>query len=123
MALTLGGCVSTLGVDADRLDTANKQLADKVLFVETLANFATRLTAQRVISPENGRQVASSLQEALNALNTTQASIARNGDPSQTVDTIDRVDRLLAVALDLLVAFAPTETRNIERQYRGLLNV
>lgn len=119
--LAMGGCVSTLGVDQDRLDTANKQLADKVLFVESLANFATRLVEQRVISGQQGRQVAARLQEALNALNTTQAAIARSGDPSQAPDTLERVDRTLAIVLDLLLAFAPGQSSAIDN-YKGELS-
>lgn len=115
--LMLGGCVSTLGVDKDRLDTANKQLADKVLFVESLANFATRLTNQRVLSSRQAAQVAGHLQSALNRLNQTQAAIASTGDPSQTLDTLTRVDQVLATVLDLLVLFAPENASVIEREF------
>ena len=113
-AAALGGCVSTLGVDNERLNTANKQLADKVLFVETLANFATRLVRSRVITANQGRQVGGILQRSLNTLNETQASISRNGDPSQAQDALDRVDQSLAIVLDLLTTFAPASTSAIE---------
>lgn len=121
--LTLGGCVSTLGVDNDRLDTANKQLADKVLFVQSIANFATRLVQQRVISPAQGRSVAGHLQQSLTTLNQTQASIARNGDPSQAGDVLSQVDQTLAIVLDLLLALAPGQTSAIDNYIGELQHV
>lgn len=112
------GCVSTLGIDNERLDTANKQLADKVVFVESLADFATRLVQARVISGDEGRRVAGILQRSLNALNETQAAISRSGDPSQASDTLTRVDQSLAIVLDLLLVFAPTQSSALD-DYRN----
>lgn len=118
--LMLGGCASTLGIDKDRLDTANKQLADKVLFVESLARFATRLVQRGVITPDQGDIAATHLQTSLNALNTAQAAVARNGDPTEAEETIERVDRSLAIVLDLLLAFAPSQTTAIDTYKLGV---
>ncbi len=117
--LTLGGCVSTLGINNDRLNTANKQLADKVLFVESMAEFATRLVQTRTISALQGRQVGGILQKSLNTLNETQAAISRSGDPSQAQSTLDAVDQSLAIVLDLLTTIAGPATASFLTQWEG----
>lgn len=103
MALMLGGC-STLGVDKDRLDTANKQLADKIVFVDKLVSLTRSLNAKQVITVAQARAAARTLQQAKDTLQAAQRAVANNGDPSQAQTTLDRVDQSLAVVLDLLLS-------------------
>lgn len=111
MALPLAGCLSLTGVDPDRLDTANKQIADKVVFVKSVATFARRLLEGGVIDADQARSVGRNLNAQLTLLENTQRSIAMNGDPSEAVGVVEQVDRALATVLDLLTIYAPTQTR------------
>lgn len=113
----VSGCFSTLGIDAERLDTSNKQLADKVKFVTAWANFAADLRDRGVIDQRQADRVEGHLATALNALVETQRAISEGGDPSQAEDTLTRVDRTLTIVLDLLNVLAPNSTQTFLEEH------
>lgn len=114
------GC-TTLGVDKARLNTANKQLADKIVFVDKLVTLTRVLNAKRVITTAQAIQAHSALQKAKDTLEATKDALARNGDPSRVESVIERIDRSLAITLDLLMAVTgsttPTDLETYDHAY------
>lgn len=113
MALMAACATGPLGVDNDRLDTANKQLLAYAGEVAALATLTDELYDRGVVDGPTALRIADQLQQANDLLRSATESVARNGDPSQAEDAISRTQVLVGIALDLLVDFGLTES-NLE---------
>lgn len=104
------GHFANLGIDSERLDTANKQLAAYSGEISALAQFGERLVVTGVITQEQAIRAADHLDEALETIRVAQAQITATGDPIAAESALDRVRLSIDLALGILTAFAPEET-------------
>lgn len=117
LATVLSGCATVFGVDAGKLDSANKQLAAATVQVEALALLTTDLLAADVITPSQARAVSTNLRTALEAIQTAKNAVAASGDPSQADTALEIAARSIDITLRLLQSFAPTQTALLEREH------
>ncbi len=110
LMLAMAACQG-LGIEEDRLDTANKQLLAYAGEVAALATLTEDLHERRVIDNNTTLKIADALQRANDILRSATEAVAINGDPSQAENSIEQVQILVGVALDLLVDFGLTEDR------------
>lgn len=115
-ALTVSGCATIFGVDPARIDSANKALAAATVRIEALALIATDLVTEGVITPSQGRAIATNLRTALDAVQQAKDAIAASGDPSQADTALEIAERSIDVTLRLLQSFAPKQTALFERE-------
>jgi len=116
LSIALGGCATVFGVDAGKLDSANKQLAAATVQIEALAVLTTDLLAADVITPSQARAVSTNLRTALDAIQTAKDAVAASGNPSQADTALEIAARSIDITLRLLQSFAPRSTALFERE-------
>lgn len=118
MALALASCTG-LGINSDRLDTANKQLAAYAGEVQALVTLTDSLYSRGVLNEVPATKALNRLQEANDLIRSATDAVAANGDPRLAEEDIDKIQILVDIALDLLIDFGLDSASLDEVQTQG----